>query len=337
MSAREAEEFESMRPELEKELEQLFVVDPDLSVQDAAMQDITDQLIAAGTEPSAAKQQAQVMRGLFNLDERMGFKPGTLLERMFAGVKRALPEGMGFDDVDVLVDPLLDRLRSGDYPSQREMRGQSLIEMIKEKGNLADEGGELASRDLTDLINKGTGKSKGLTLDGMAEIAHEAGFIAERDPDLLLEAIEREKSGNPVYGSASPGNPELLMLADALDQLGSFIEAEGIDLEVMTNAEVRKLLAAGEKFDQIDTTELDELTELVFTTAEHDPAMLARATELMPSVYSRQDFGNVEIADTFRVEETGGVAEVREFAQKRFDRAIKRRNVLRKLWKCVSG
>ena len=362
MSARQAEEFESTKGELEAEIAKL--TEPADSEQAQAQQtilaDVEAQLIAANTEPGAAKIQAKVMVGFINLAERMGMDPDALYNRMFAGVKRTLPEGMGFEDVDIMVDPLLDRLRTGDFPSQREMRGQSLLEMIKEKGNIDDAGGELASRDFADLINKGTGANKGDTMDGMAEAAHEAGFIAERDPELLMEAIEREKGGEAVFGFDSPGDPGKLALGEALDNLGSFIEAEGIDLGVLSNAEVRELLEAGEKFEQIDTSKLTELMSTLdnLTRFEEGEAanqapwpefeiekeekpevstVMALAEAIMPRIYQDQDFGTLTFTERLPVEGTDDVALVTKKFQTEFDDRIARRNSLLKLWKCVSG
>ncbi len=361
MSGRQAEEFESNKAALEEEIAKLTepVDEQKAAATKKILDDVEGQLIAAGTEKGAAKIQAKVMVGFINLAERMGMDPDTLYNRMFAGIKRTLPEGMGFEDVDILVDPLIDMLRTGDFPSQREMRGQSLLEMIKEKGGLTDEGGELAARDFGDLVNKGTGKTRGDTLDGMAEAAHEAGFIAERDPELLMEAIERERAGNPVFGFDSVGDPAKLARGEALDQLGSFIEAEGIDLGVLSNEEVRQLLEAGEKFEQIDTTKLQELMSILEhqvkfeeiesaklapwpqfdAEREQRPGIsttLSKAEALMPRIYSEQDFGNVEFTDRLPIEGTEDVALVTEKAQVHFDRAVKRRNALKALWKCVS-
>ena len=352
MTAREAEEFESNKGELEKQLEEMAAPAEDAATAatQRIIKDVTGQLVAAGTEIGAAQQQAQIMVGMVNLAERAGMEPEALFERMFAGVRRDLPAGVGFEDVDVLIDPLLDRLRSGDFPTQREMQGQSLVEFIKERGRLSDEGGELAARDFQDLIAKG--KKKGRSLDDIAEIAQEAGFIAERDPEMLLEAIGAEKSGKPVFGFASPGDPLLRQLGDQIDELASFIQAEGIDLDVLSNAEVRKLLEAGDKFEQIDTTELDELIGIIEAmTKAQDMAItkgdlvqpdridtvLARAAAEMPHIFDRQDFGDLAFTDTVRIQETGETAEVTENVQKVFDRAVKRKNILKRLLDCVSG
>ena len=52
-------------------------------------------------------------------------------------------QAVGTDDLD----PLLDRLRSGDIPSQADVFGQSLTGFLREFG-ISDPDGELAGRDL---------------------------------------------------------------------------------------------------------------------------------------------------------------------------------------------
>ena len=356
MTGREAEEFESNREELEKEIEQLAAATDDatVSAQQEIVKDITGQLIAAGTERGAAQQQARIMVGMVNLAERAGMDPMALYERMFAGVRRDLPAGVIGEDVDVLVDSLLDRLRSGDFPTQREMQGQSLVELLQEKGGLIDDGGEITARDWQDLLpenaQKGRGKkTAGLSLDAAAEAAAESGFIAENDPDLLLETIAAEKAGQPRFGFDSPGDPIMRELGDALDQLASFIQAEDIDLDVLSNAEVRKLLEGGERFEQIDTSELEGLMEMIGALASSEEqiaggtrpdqidSILAKVAGNMPHIFEQQDFGDLTDTGTVRVKETGETAKVERNTQQVFDKAVKRRNVLNKLLECISG
>ncbi len=195
---------------------------------------------------------------------------------------------------------------------------------------MSDEGGELAARDLGDLV-----KAKGRSIDSIAEIAAEAGFIASHDSVLLLAAIDAESAGKPVYGRDSPGDPALRALGERLDELASFIQAEGIDLDVLSNAEVRELLEAGEKFEQLD---LDELTEMLGALDKSgDVGLLNSISAAMPHIFEQQDFGNMTFTDTVRILETGEKAEVTENVQKVFDDAVERRNGLRKLLGCVSG
>ncbi len=474
MTAREAEEFEKIKGDLEKEMTELATEADDAQTTEnqRMIKDITAQLVASGTNATEAQRQAQIMVGFTNLDQRMGYAPGTLLKRMFAGVRRDLPEGMQDKDFDIYIDPLLNKLRVGELPTQREMMGPSLIDLITEAGgiNLADP--ELMARDF-ELAAQELGISKaelkrwrkeGRSLDDIAELAAEQGYIASRDEGLLLEAIEAEIRGRPVFGTGAPGDPALQALGERLDELANFIEMEDIDLDTLSNAEVRALLEGDQTLYQLvqqrecahcfdnsarlltkisvadadasnyrlvhawvtniegrtfehgwverdsedgtgriaidsarDAANPIEMDAQKYRTALHvadvheydqESALIKQARsghfgpwELgskpeapsedaianvnkmleprdrfeqidfdqlsadmvegvvgnMPHIFDQQDFGDVAFTDTVRVLETGDVAEVTESAQKVFDRAVKRRNNLRKLLECVSG
>ena len=83
-------------------------------------------------------------------------------------------------------------------------------------------------------------------------------------------------------------------------------------------------------------SDLEKLTRLAFTAAEHDPSMLARLAEQLPEIAERQDFGDVAFVDTLELEEGGQVTRTRK-AQREFELASKRRNTLKKLKDCVGG
>jgi len=336
MSAREAAQYKKDEPALIEELEATIagMVSPDISAKEQIISDVVGQLIAADTEQEAAETQAQIMGGLANMAERAGMDPIGLYKDVFGGVTRVRDEALNQESVDAMIDPLLDRMRAGDFPSQRDIFGGSLVDMIVKRGGLVDDGGELSARDagqVRGLINK----TRGDTLDGMAKIAAEAGFIADRDPDLLLEAIDRELRGEPVF--ARDADPALAEVSARMDELSTILSDAGLDIEDMSNVAVRKALSVGKTFEQTDILELNELTELVGVAMEHDPAMLAKALVSLPDIPDVQDFSGVTFTDTVQIAETGETAEVTKSAQKSFDRAVKRKNVIRKLMECVSG
>jgi len=141
-------------------------------------------------------------------------------------------------------------------------------------------------------------------------------------------------------------------ITDKLEELGSFIQAEEIDLDVLSNPEVRQLLTGGERFEQIDTGKLAELMsqlEEAVGAAERvaTDATVARPNQIdsiltsvagnMPHIFEQQDFGDLTDTGTVRVKETGETAKVERKTQQVFDRAVKRRNVLNKLLECISG
>ena len=65
--------------------------------------------------------------------------------------------------------------------------------------------------------------------------------------------------------------------------------------------------------------------------------ILAKASALMPLIYSKQDFGDITITDRVYLEDTGEAVEITEEAQTKFDEAKKRQNALKRLLDCVSG
>ena len=167
---------------------------------------------------------------------------------------------------------------------------------------------------------------------------------------MLLEAIDRELSGEPQFGTRAV-DTEIQELASKLEEAAQFFEMEGIDLEELSNAEVRKLLEGVSTLEQIDTDELQSLMELVealvstqdkvladaeMTQPDDIDTLLAKAM-MLPGVYPEQDFSGIAFTDTVRVAETGETVEVTKSAQKTFDRAVKRRNVLKQLMDCVDG
>ena len=357
MTAREAEEWYKNADEIEKVL--AGEIEPE---GHKAVQEIYDTVLgenlAADIEYSAAENNAAVTEFVFStLAERNNMDPLELFNKYWGGVRKDLPEVLQKKDVDVLIDPLLNMLREGQGPTQRDIFGESLVDFLRSKGGMQDVGGELSAMDVSEVFTgknallwkdmtpaqkRKAKKEGGMTIDEAAELAAEAGFILERDEAQLLAAIDRETRGDPVHGRGA--DPEVTDTARALEQLGGFIEAEGINLDEMTNAEIRQRLAAGTTYEQAKVVsskeqqlEVEEILELAVAAVEHDEGMLSRALASMPNVADQQDFSGQEFTDTVRIKETGETVEVTESAQKTFDKAVKRRKVLKKLMDCVSG
>jgi len=147
------------------------------------------------------------------------------------------------------VDQLIYKMRSDTLPSDSEVYGDSLIEFLRSKGGIQNQGGELSARD----INQATGKKfkknlmsdKGLTLDGAAELAAEAGYIDERDINKMLDAIDSEVQGEPVYSPFDTNHELEQQLKDAYDiqqKIGNK------DLGNMSNADIQALLGEGDYY-----------------------------------------------------------------------------------------
>jgi len=343
MSANEAQTVkESMVKEV-KELQALQAKeDPEQARQDAELHaTLKERLVEGGTSPEAAEFQAMILVGIPNLARRAGVDDVEQFQQdRFGGVIFTTNAQMRADkeDVDLFVDPYLDKIRAGDFPSQRSIFGPDLIEEIKRMGGLAPDS-ELTARDMK-LNFRGLIREGGRTLDDVAEFLHESGYIAARDPELVLEALDRVASGEEIFGDQFTINEEKRELLTALEQLSKMLDESGIEINDMTNAEVRAAMEAWETYyqsdEKIDSSELDKLTKLVLSSATHDPQMLARAQNLLPEFAPTQDFGDVELT---QVGETvdGRPVKVRTDANREFELAQKRKNMLKALKDCLGG
>ena len=334
MSAREAELFRKNNPEIVAAMEKSMEPDVDDSVRQEILNDLTGQLVALGYDPDTAANSAQVLLGIPNLAERMGMDPLELYEERLKGVKPALPEGVDDQqDVDMDIDPLLDRLRAKDIPTQRDIFGESLLDFVKSRGGMQPDP-ELDTADFPiGVVNR-----EGDTLDGLAEAAFEAGYIPARDIDMLKEAIDREARGEPQFGGRQ-ADAEIQELASKLEEAAQFFEMEGIDLDELSNAEVRNLLSGITTLEQMDEDSKFEWHQVfeALISKGNNPELLAQAVASMPRVFDKQDFQDVTFVDTVQVAETGETVEVTKSAQKQFDKAVDRRNTLKLLMDCVDG
>lgn len=326
--------------------------------------DITGQLQAQSInfDQAAAEKQAQLMAGVFvtqavrnpNLDKA----PWDLYIERFGGVRADIRDTAASPGaVDLSVDPLLDRIRAGDIPTQRQIFGDSLADFVVKKGGLIDDGGELTARDYRKL-RRGLVREGGDTLDGMAEAAAEAGYIPTRDPDLLLEMLDRElQRDDPVFSTLYT-DEAAQTLAEDLNRLADYLDMEGINVSEMSNQEIREALANRQTFEQIDTKELNALTEYIMGAvlrAEEDALLgdpyaqgtdeegkpigrpdtvIAQLAASLPRV-GEQDFGEMEITD--RVTVQGKPATRTRKAQRVYEQEVKKRNSLKRLLDCLGG
>jgi hypothetical protein len=303
------------------------------------VEQIKEKLIEAGTSPEAADFQAQIMVGLPNLARRAGRDPEQFARERFGGIVSTTNAQMRADkeDVDLFVDPFLDRIRAGDMPAQRDIFGPSIVDRIKASGGLASDS-ELEARDMK-LNFRGLIKDGGRTLDDIAETLHEEGYIAVRDPNMVLDALDREAGGDLVFGNQfniDTGQQELL---GQLEQLSQILDQNGIDIADMTNAEVRTALANLDTFYQTDETieddEYAKLAKAAFAAAEHDPAMLARLELMIPRIAPIQEFGDITFTDDVTIDGKPGTRT--RAANREFEMAKKRKNLLEKLRECLGG
>jgi len=216
---------------------------PDRQVYD----DVLGQLLAIGTERGTAERQAALWQATMRtLAARTGQDAMTLYRQYAPSITRPLPDVLAKRvNVDMQIDPLLDRIRAQDMgPQDAEIFGPSLIEFIRSKGGLKDSGGELKSRD----VKGGIIRKNGMEFDRAREAAVESGYLPEESTiSDFLDALDAELRGKPRY---SPGNQNnaLLEERETLQQFKDFLDQNGIDLEGMSNEEVRKVLGQGVLF-----------------------------------------------------------------------------------------
>lgn len=345
-SAREARDFAERKEAFKEQMEQLseqLEDTTDFEARQRILNDIVGQLIGARYQPHGAQLSAQFFVGIPNLAERAGMNPEEFYDAVFGGIRSVQDPALSpRENINMQIDPLLDQIRAGEAPSQREMRGPSLLEFIRDRGGLKDEGGELSARDFgrqrPGLLNNVSGDS----IDGMAEAAAESGYIADRDETLLMEAIDQELRGEGVYSSEFAIDEDLMRQSEQLDRLSELLDMAGLDISTMENAEVRAALEAFETFDQLEDMDLAELTELIAgLAATKDPEVHAKLINSivanMPQLFEGQTFGDMQFTDTVRHQRTGQLVKRTMSAQTLHRRAVKRRNILQRLLECVSG
>ena len=342
MSANEAQFARSEMVKAVKEIKDLAAVqDPEEARIDAEIHaKLKERMIEGGMEPETAEYQAMVMVGIPNLARRAGLDVMQFQEERFGGIIFTTNKQLAIDkeDVDLDIDPYLDMLRAGDYPTQRSIFGPDIIERIKASGGLAPDS-ELDARDFRLQFRSLFRGDAGRSLDDIAEYLHEEGYIAARDPDLVLEALERAAEGELVHGDQFTIDEKKRELAIGLESLAEELDKAGIDITDMTNKEVRDAINAIETYyqpdDTIDTTKLNMLTKVALESAEHDPQMLARAVALLPRISPEQDFGDIKFTEDYTLAETDEGFVGTLTANKAFELASKRKDSLKMLKDCL--
>jgi len=342
-----ANEAQTVRANMVKEINELQEMqakeDPEAARVDAELHaKLKERLIEGGTSPEAAEFQAMVLVGIPNLARRAGATDiEAFQEERFGGVIFTTNAQMRADkeDVDLFVDPYIDLIRAGDFPSQRSIFGADLIERIKASGGLAPDP-ELTARDMTKQF-RGLIREGGRALDDIAEILHEEGYITHRDPELVVEALERVIEGEDIFGTAVTVNEKARELRSRLEELANILDQHGIDITDMTNAEVRAAIGAIETYFQpdkpIDTTKLDMLTKIALESPTHDPRALSVAVALLPPISPEQDFGDIKITEDYTLAGTKQQVAATRTLNKEFEIAKERKNTLQKLKDCLGG
>jgi len=273
MNAREAEEWMAM---MDAEMPQpgveaASVADPSAKVR----QDILGQLQAAGFDLTVADKYAALFAERYTARAQrrgLGEDPAELFRSLNLQISTQLPailQTLGKQQSEL--DALLNRLRVGEFPKETDVFGQSLGDFLKSKGGLQDQGGELAARNVDDArraFQKKLVQPEGQTLDTAAELAAEAGYLEGRDINALLEAIDKESRGQPVYAIGRE-NAALLDVRTNLESLQNWLKDRGIDLNTTSNEQIKAML--GEAVQQtLPTVEGETFGQALPETIEID-------------------------------------------------------------------
>lgn len=268
-----------MRFEYQTGLEQLAqqetVVDEGQRTADQSAakirEDVIGQLVARGYDRGAVEAQAAQMEAAFRtMGQRSGIDPFTLYEPYGLNINRPMPDILRQRSNVDQFDALLDRLRSGQIPQQGEIFGPSLVEFLRSKGGVQDEGGKLRGRDPDKSLKPFQRKlinEQGMSLDDALTAAREAGYlnmadensVDQMDINSLLDAIDEDLRGNPVYSNRNENAPKL-ELAQALESLDRYISELGLDLNALTNEQIKAAIneASQSRERQVGDVEFDQ-------------------------------------------------------------------------------
>lgn len=255
MTAKESAEFEENREQITADiLDQLQAEALDAEVNRPSHLQVYDDIFGqlqkigydrgtaerlATLEAARAKQRAAVL----------GVDAFDLYNESPLKITKPLPEALQRQTVDMGLDPLLDRLRTADVPTDDTIFGQSLLQFLRVKG-IKDSGGELVSRD-ANLATKKPGQKNlvrkdGLPLDKAREAAAEAGYLPDESTIAdFLDLIDGELRGTAAY-SSRPADETALNMKLTLDQLQGELDKRGVDLAQMDNETVRQQLFGGD-------------------------------------------------------------------------------------------
>lgn len=212
-------------------------------VKEALLGELTGRF-APDVADAYATQYASVIS---TLAERSGIDPVVLAQQYDLSVDMPIPDALRqtLERYDLSIDPLLDRLRSGDMPKDGEAFGASLADFVRNIGGLAPSG------DVAWLDEQGTrkpGQRKLLQLDGLSvdaalQAAVEAGYFPGQDAGQLsvadmLNALAEDVGGNRV-SSPMQETQAKADLVRGLRELENYLESIGADVSTMTNAQIK--------------------------------------------------------------------------------------------------
>lgn len=269
LTMREAQALEQRQQELQAELEAMIeresgqVAAP---VVEQIKQDVMGELVGRFERGTADAYATTYAKTIATLAQRAGIDPMELHRTYGLRVVTPLPAILQQQGgaIDTALDPLLDRLRAGEVPTEVQAYGPSLFEFIRDRGGLKPVG---ETRAMDENITRRAFQRKmsqegGMGVDAALEAAVEAGYFPGVDPSTLgeaemLNALAEDVGGNRVY---SPQNRDenLATLREQLLAMQDYIEQLGGDIR-MDNAALRELIMrAAEVQPGDDTQQFDQ-------------------------------------------------------------------------------
>lgn len=222
--------------------------------------DVLGQLLGTGRySQSTAEAQASLWGAAFTrFGEIAGQDPLALFQRYMGGINDGTTSPLRTRrwEGSAQLDAVIDAVRSGAEPDAGAMNGPSLLAFLAGQGGLQDQGGELMARDATKL-RPGLVRKQGLALDRARELAAEAGYIpADTDLAPLLDAIDAELRGSPVYSEAnrdqvrSQFDLDRQLLLQAIEETPALRDLPVEQFNALTNQQIADVLFGGATFDQ---------------------------------------------------------------------------------------
>lgn len=246
----------------------------------AVYDDAFSQLRRAGHTIDASRQYAALVAARYRTRaERMAGIGGDALAMYKAEgieIRRELPRALRNVKVDHR-DIIIDALRRGDkLPTDKQLFGPTIVEAIKARGGIWDTGGELRGMDLDKMKGfkgvirnpKEGGPKWKNGIDETALVLWEMGYFHgdERPtPQEVLDAIADEVAGNKRYQIGTDREAET-MFRDAVNDLDDFLGRQELDVNKLSNAQIKKLLAEHEakaegdrQFEQASAVDVEKL------------------------------------------------------------------------------
>lgn len=262
---------------------------------------LTDQQIRAGSEEVTAKIKAAAR------DAQKGDP--------LAITKTFNPDEQRSGVAKSAANEYIDRYLAGKGISDKEAKGDSMLEFLAKNGGLKpNDGGELAAMDADKWhvgkpFQKKLIKENGLNLDDAGQLLQQNGYYgpegARPTEAELLDHISEEMGGNPRYAERNE-NPALAGQQAALEELDQTIHEAGIDTTGMTRADLMNALekysAEQQNSQAAKYSDLDRHWDTQFPEGDHaaEFGKLAENADhiqnIRDQINQNPDLGNMALA-----------------------------------------